>query len=226
MNFKIAVLAAAAAVATADPSENSAPLRIPKIMRDAIAQNTEAFVSEEARQEFLAGEGDVASASNVYVGEQATFGEYGCTEADKVNWMNVFCGVYTLEGDNHELNLYTDLKIGGYVKMGDETLEVPYKKAGNDDRYEWHFKDKTIHLDGITDFTFAIGEEGQAFTFDETKEWNEPLFAYQVQGSVSFDRQRFFWYRYGSKNLRGHVTETDKKQLWCAFMAQPKCNKV
>eukprot|EP00127_Corallochytrium_limacisporum_P002076 Clim_evm12s100 gene=Clim_evmTU12s100 len=225
MNFKIAVLAAAAAVASADPSENSAPLRIPKIMRDAIAQNTEAFVSEEARQEFLAGEGDEASATNFYFGEQATFGQYGCTEADKVDWMNVFCGVYTLEGDNQELILYNEFKIGGYLKMGGTTLEVPYMKT-RDNYYEWNFKETMIPLDWVTDFTFAIGEEGKALTFDETKEWNESLFAYQFPGKWIFEKQRIFWYRYGSKTLRGHETEEDQPQLWCAFMAQPKCNKV
>eukprot|EP00127_Corallochytrium_limacisporum_P002067 Clim_evm3s100 gene=Clim_evmTU3s100 len=227
MNFKIAALAAAAAVASADPFDGNAPQGIPQILRDALAQNQEAFASEEARQKFLAGEADGVKASNWYFGTQTTFGDGDCTDAYKVNWMSVFCAAYKLEGENNEVVLYDDFEVGGHIEFAeDKIVEIDYKPSGNNNGWEWNFKERTVKLEGKQDFKFVIrvkdAEDNTTTIYDETKNWHDPLFAYQLQGGWILARQRAFWYRYGPKPME----DSEDLNMWCALLAQPKCEGI
>eukprot|EP00127_Corallochytrium_limacisporum_P001966 Clim_evm2s91 gene=Clim_evmTU2s91 len=218
MNFKLAVLSAAMAVASAGSSGHHTSPVIPQFVRNFIVNDPNRFTSETARQHFLAGETDDVKATQIYLGTQTTFGKGDCTEAATVTFPSIVCGVFTLEGDFNEVVVHKDTRLGGVFTVGKTQQELKYQAGDGGYEYHWRFPDTTFQLDGVQSWTIEIGEEGKEPIVIE-KDWNESLFAVQIDKGPWWDEMRPFWYRFdGHQPLPG-----SDRYLWCGMFAEPKC---
>eukprot|EP00127_Corallochytrium_limacisporum_P002068 Clim_evm4s100 gene=Clim_evmTU4s100 len=216
MNFKLSVLSAVMAVATAGSSGDHASPVIPQLIRNLIASDPHRFTSETARQQFLNGETDDIHATDLYLGTQTTFGKGGCEEAAKVKEPGIGCAVFSLDGDDKELVLHEDTRLGGFLTIGEASLELKYKTARN---YEYHwYINETFQLEADQSWTIEIGEEGgEPITIQ--KDWNEALVTLHVKKTSMWPETRLFWYRLGGY----HQLADSDRYMWCAMIAEPKC---
>eukprot|EP00127_Corallochytrium_limacisporum_P002065 Clim_evm1s100 gene=Clim_evmTU1s100 len=218
MNFKIAALAAGAAVASAGSVET-----IPEIVRQTIASQSDLFTSEAARQQFLEGEDPVERHTDMFIGKQTNFGKTDCTEADTVKSPAVACAVFRLEGDNKEIIVDKDARIGGTFTIGDQETELNYKLANNKYAWTWNMNGNHALPDDDATFSFQIGKEGETAVLDVTNDWIDPLFVLQLPNDWLFNGQRLFWYRSAGGHVKLDSVDGEDRFLWCGVLAEPKC---